>query len=60
VGPVPLLRRNVDLALLIVAFDQQHLGNADFLSLAICRRDTGLMFSRKDTDLALLNDAFER
>ena len=56
---MPLLRRDADLALLIVTFGQQHLENANFLSPAFHRRDASLLFLRRDTDLALLNVAFK-
>ena len=53
---MPLLRRDTDLALLIVVSGWQHLGNADSLILAFYGKDTGLM----SLDSTLLNVAFKR
>jgi len=52
---MPLLRRDADLALLIVVFIWRHLRNTDFMSPVFCCRDTDLMSLRKDADLVLLN-----
>ena len=57
---VPLLRKDADLALLIITFSWQHLRNTDFMSPAFCRRDAGLMSLRRDVNLALLNIASVR
>ena len=51
------LRRDADLALLIVAFVLRHLRSADSISLAFWHRDVGLMSLRRDVDLAWLNIA---
>ena len=52
---MPLLIRDADLTLLIVAFAWRHLRDADFMSPASCHRDAGLVSLRKDANFALLN-----
>jgi len=55
-GLVPMLIRDADLTLLIVAFIWRHLRNADSMSFAFMslRRDASLVSLRRDADLALL------
>ena len=54
---MPLLRRDAELMLLIIAFVLRHMRNTDFMSPAFYRRDADLMSLRRDMDLALLNIA---
>jgi len=55
-----LLRRDVNLALLIAAFIYRHLRNTDCKTLAFWHRDAGLVSLRRDADLELLNIASVR
>ena len=54
------MRRDADLALLIVAFVWGHLRNVDFMSLMFYCKDADLVSLRRNTDLALLNIASVR
>ena len=56
-GLVSLLRRDVDLVLLIVTFVWRHLRNTDFMSPAFWCRGASLVSLRRDVDLALHNVA---